>query len=167
MIDLETAYRQHGPMVLRRCRRLLRDDGLALDALQDVFVQLLRRKDRLADEAPSALLMRVATNVCLNRLRTRRRHPEDRDDELLQRIAAAVPDGESRSAARQLVDRIFGREPESTFAIAVMLYVDRMTLEEVAAEVGLSVSGVRKRVRTLRARLSDAPVSELPRGVES
>jgi RNA polymerase sigma-70 factor (ECF subfamily) len=167
MIDLETAYRQHGPMVLRRCRRLLRDEALALDALHDVFVELLRRNDRLEAEAPSALLMRVATNVCLNRLRTSRRHPEDRDDELLHRIATAVPDGEARSAARQLVDRIFGREPESTFTIAVMLYVDRMTLEEVAAEVGLSVSGVRKRVRTLRARLSDAPESELPRGVES
>jgi RNA polymerase sigma-70 factor (ECF subfamily) len=167
MIDLETAYRQHGPMVLRRCRRLLRDEALALDAMQDVFVELLRRNDRLADEAPSALLMRVATNVCLNRLRTKRRHPEDRDDEVLQRIAAALPDGEARSAARQLVDRIFGREPESTFAIAVLLYVDRMTLEEVAAEVGLSVSGVRKRVRTLRARLPDAPELELPRGVES
>src|SRR5215471_4676107 len=123
MIDLETAYRQHGPMVLRRCRRLLRDEALALDALHDVFVELLRRNDRLEAEAPSALLMRVATNVCLNRLRTSRRHPEDRDDELLQLIAAAVPDGEARSAARQLVDRIFGREPESTFTIAVMLYV--------------------------------------------
>jgi len=30
-----------------------------------------------------------------------------------------------------------------------------MTLEEVAAESGLSVSGVRKRLRTLRARLPD------------
>jgi DNA-directed RNA polymerase specialized sigma24 family protein len=30
-----------------------------------------------------------------------------------------------------------------------------MTLEEVAAEVGLSVSGVRKRIRRLRERLPD------------
>jgi RNA polymerase sigma-70 factor (ECF subfamily) len=167
MIDLEEAYRQHGPMVLRRCRRLLRDQGLAVDAMHDVFVELIRRQDRLEATALSALLLRVATNVCLNRLRMSRRHPEDRDDELLHRIAAAAPDGEARSAARQLVDRIFGREPESTFAIAVMHYVDRMTLEEVAAEVGLSVSGVRKRLRTLRARLEDAPERELSRGAEA
>ena len=30
-----------------------------------------------------------------------------------------------------------------------------MTLEEVAAEVGMSVSGVRKRLRPLRARLGE------------
>jgi RNA polymerase sigma-70 factor (ECF subfamily) len=104
--------------------------------------------------------MRVATNVCLNRLRHARRHPEDRDDELLLRIAAEVPDGESRSAARRLLDGIFGREPESTLAIAVMHYVDRMTLEEVAEESGLSVSGVRKRLRTLRARLAGETAAE-------
>ncbi len=68
-------------MVLRRCRALLRNDAKAQDAMQDVFVALLRHQDRLQDEAPAALLLRVATNVCLNRLRTERRRPEDADDE--------------------------------------------------------------------------------------
>ena len=36
--------------------------------------------------------------------------------------------------------------------MAVMHYVDGMTLEEVARNVGLSVSGVRKRLRQLRER---------------
>jgi len=91
----------------------------------------------------------------LNRLRWARRHPENRDEELLCQIAAEAPDDEARSTARRLLDRIFRREAESTLTIAVMHYVDRMTLEEVAAESGLSVSGVRKRLRTLRARLPD------------
>jgi RNA polymerase sigma factor (sigma-70 family) len=157
VLDIEQSYRQYGPMVLRRCRRMLRDDARALDAMQDVFVELLRRRDRLDDAAPTALLLRVATNVCLNRLRTQRRHPEDGDDAVLMAIAAEAPDSESRSGARGLLDRIFRRETESTLAIAVMHYVDRMTLEEVADEIGLSVSGVRKRLRSLRARL---PVAE-------
>ncbi|MES1157811.1 MAG: sigma-70 family RNA polymerase sigma factor [Haliangium ochraceum] len=153
MIDIEQAYRQHGPMVLRRCRRLLRDEGRALDAMQDVFVELLRRSDSLQDTGSSGLYLKVATNVCLNRLRTERRHPEDPDDALLMRIAAQAPDGEDQSAARRFLGRIFQHEADSTFTIAVLHYVDRMTLEEVAEEVGLSVSGVRKRLRTLRARL--------------
>jgi RNA polymerase sigma-70 factor (ECF subfamily) len=154
MIDVEQAYRQYGPMVVRRCRRLLRDEALALDAMQDVFVEALRRQESLTlDEGASAYFLRIATNVCLNRLRWSRRHPEDRDDELMHQLAAQMPDSESRSSAKRFLDRIFNRESESTLAIAVMHYVDRMTLEEVAAEAGLSVSGVRKRLRTLRARL--------------
>jgi RNA polymerase sigma-70 factor (ECF subfamily) len=153
MIDIEQSYRQYGPLVLRRCRRLLRDDARALDAMQDVFVQALRNRDRLDDVAPAALFLRMATHVCLDRLRSARRRPEDADDRMLMEIAAQAPDGESRSAARRVLDSIFRREAESTLIIAVMHYVDRMTLEEVAAEVGLSVSGIRKRLRTLRARL--------------
>lgn len=153
MIDVEQAYRQYGPLVLRRCRRLLRDEARALDAMQDVFVEVLRRHDTLTDTAPAALFMRVATNVCLNRLRTQRRRKEDPGGDVLLDIAAALPDGESRSVARRMLTRIFGDGTESTFEIAVMHYVDRMTLDEVAHEVGLSVSGVRKRLRTLRERL--------------
>ena len=52
-----------------------------------------------------------------------------------------------------MLTRIFGDGTESTFEMAVMHYVDQMTLDEVAREVGLSVSGVRKRLRTLRERL--------------
>jgi RNA polymerase sigma-70 factor (ECF subfamily) len=158
-IDIEAAYRAHGPMVLRRCRRLLRDEGKALDAMHDVFVELLRRQTTLEETAPAALLMRVATNVCLNRLRFDRRHPVDRDDEVLLQIAAQPEDAdggggpEGRLGARRFLDRLFAREQPSTLTIAVLHHVDHLTLEEVAREVGLSVSGVRKRLRTLRARI--------------
>jgi RNA polymerase sigma-70 factor (ECF subfamily) len=146
-------------MVLRRCRHLLRNDAQAQDAMQDVFVALLRHQGRLQDEAPSALLLRVATNVCLNRLRTKRRHPEDADDERLLQIAGSASDGdgEGRALARDLLAKLFRADDPlaaTTQTIAVMHLHDGMTLEEVAREVGLSVSGVRKRLRGARARLS-------------
>mgnify|MGYP002389914899 CR=1 FL=1 len=65
---------------------------------------------------------------------------------------ASSDDHERRSVARSVLDGLFRREQESTRTIAVLHYVDDLTLEETAAEVGLSVSGVRKRLRGLRAR---------------
>lgn len=150
--DVDGLYRRYGPMVLRRCRFLLRDEHQALDAMQDVFVNVLRRRDSLTGEAPSALLYKVATNVCLNRMRSARRNPQDADDALLLKIAA-LDDLEEKTAAQRLLERLFGNEPASSRTIAVMHLVDGMTLEETAAHVGLSVSGVRKRLRTLKARL--------------
>ena len=35
---IETWYKRYGPLVLRRCRRLLGSDELAREAMQDVFV---------------------------------------------------------------------------------------------------------------------------------
>ena len=155
-IDVESFYRRYGPMVLRRCQKLLRNEAQAQDAMQDVFVQVLGHEQRLDETAPAGLLLRIATNVCLNRLRTQRRRPETPDDELLMRIAAAGPDSVGQLAARGLLARLFGGEAAleaSSRTIAVMHLVDGMTLEEVAVEAGMSVSGVRKRLRTLRARL--------------
>lgn len=151
-IDVEAFYVRYGPMVLRRCRGLLHDEEAALDAMQETFVKLLQSETRLDGAAPSSLLYRMATNVCLNKLRTRRRRPETRDEALLLQIACAE-DVEARSAARALLDRLFDREQASTRTIAVMHLLDGMTLQEVADEVGLSVSGVRKRIRTMRERL--------------
>lgn len=153
-LDVEAWYQSYGPMVLRRCRRLLRDEELALDAMHDVFVKLIRYEDRLRDEAPSSLMYRMATNECLNRLRSQRRRPESPDSELVWRIAAA-DDVEAMAHRRSLLDRIFGREQVSTGTIAVLHLVDGMTLEEVSKEVGMSVSGVRKRLRTLKAHVQE------------
>ena len=151
-VDVEALYRKFGPMVLRRCRQLLRNEEKAVDAMQDVFVQVLRKEETLNDRAPSSLLYTIATNTCLNVLRSERRRPETRSDEILVTIAG-VDDPESQVLSRHFLDRVFSREKESTRAIAVMHYVDGMTYEEVAHEVGLSVSGVRKRLRTLRAHV--------------
>jgi len=154
-VDIESFYRSHGPRVLRRCRQLLRDEAKAVDAMHDVFVEILRRKDSLDASSPAGLLLTTATHVCLNRLRSERRKPEDRDDEMLFHIAAIENQGnaEGRTLARRILDRLFSGQPESTKLIAVLHYVDRLTLEEVAGEVGMSVSGVRKRLRTLKERL--------------
>src|SRR5262249_35092779 len=95
-------------MVLRRCERLLRDPEKAADAMHDVFVEILRRKETLTDSAPSSLLLLTATNLCLNRLRSARRKPENRDEELLMEIASAE-DPAAPAAARSLLAHLFDR----------------------------------------------------------
>ena len=98
---------------------------------------------------PSSLLYKISTDLCLNRMRTRRRKPETQNEELLLSIATDE-DIESLVQNRSLLDRIFAREPKSTRTIAVLHYVDRMTLQEVAEVMDMSVSGVRKRLRVLK-----------------
>jgi RNA polymerase sigma-70 factor (ECF subfamily) len=154
LLDVEALLRRYGPMVLRRCRRLLRDEDEAKDACQDVFVRLLERRGRLDASHPSSLLYIMATNICLNRIRDRNRHAVPTEDDELERIAAADAQ-DAESEARLVLDRLFRRQPASSRTMAVLHYLDGLTLEEVAAEVGLSVSGVRKRLRNLRRLLGE------------
>src|SRR5262245_7378722 len=87
--DVTAITMRYGPMVLRRCRQLLGNEDEALDACQDVFVRVLEHQSTLDARYPSSLLYRIATNVCLNRIRDRRRKPDTADEEPLYRIAAA------------------------------------------------------------------------------
>lgn len=152
-LDPEALFRRYGPMVLRRCRQLLKCPDEAADVAQDVFMKLLQEQSSLKAEFPSSLLWRMATNLCLNRLRDRKRHGLEQESEgLLERIACAH-DLEAESGSRRLLNKLFGQHPESSRTIAVLHLVDHMTLEEVAQNVGMSVSGVRKRLRALRATL--------------
>jgi RNA polymerase sigma-70 factor (ECF subfamily) len=158
-IDVEPLYRRYGPMVLRRCQRLLGNPEAAEDAMHDVFVQLCRRTEALEDRGMSSLLYRIATNVCLNRMRSARRKPSESDSPLLERIAEVGDDTVGRTHARSLLDRVLGREPESSATIAVLHLHDGLTLEQTAEIVGMSVSGVRKRLRRIQASLRQLEVA--------
>lgn len=139
-------------MVLRRCRSILADEEEALDAMQDVFVQIVRHADRLEDRGYSSLLYTTATRICLNRLRAKRRRPQDPATDHLMQIADAAA-AVDQSDARSLLGRLFRDEPESTATIAALHLHDGFTLEQTAEAVGMSVSGIRKRLRKLKANL--------------
>jgi RNA polymerase sigma-70 factor (ECF subfamily) len=157
-MDIEDLYQKYGPMVMRRCRQLLGNEQEALDATQDVFIQVLKHESRLKLDYPSSLLYRIATNLCLNRIRDRRRRAETSDDDALNRIAD-LDDTGARVEARSMLHRLFHGHQESSRTIAVLHFVDGMTLEETAHEVGMSVSGVRKRLSALRATLKTMEAS--------
>lgn len=145
-------------MVYRRCLALLRDESEAGGMMQDVFLRIYDAADRLNLENPSSLLWNTATRLCLNRIRDKaRRGLNAKTDDLLLQIATAE-DEQDDFEAKSLLARIFAREPESSRTIAVLHFVDGMTLEETAVAVGLSVSGVRKRLRTLQAKVKTLEV---------
>jgi RNA polymerase sigma-70 factor (ECF subfamily) len=142
-IDVEAYYRQFAPMVYRRCLFLLKSEEAALDIMQDVFVQVLRFRDRLQHQGPSSLLYTIATRLSLNALRKKRW--EALPDEIASRDRT-----EDLVLGKLLLDRIFRTEKPDTRVIAVYYFVDGMTLEETAKMAGLSVSGVRKRLKKLQ-----------------
>lgn len=151
-INIEEYYIHYGPMVLRRCRYLLKDEDRSYDAMQEVFVKLLINRDSLQGTYPSSLLFRIATNVCLNIIRSESKTSSMGNENLLANIASHE-NAEDKIISEDLIDYIFQGEKATTREIAVMHYIDGMTLKETADEVGLSVSGVRKRLRNLRTKV--------------
>jgi len=155
-INIAAWYTQYGPMVIRRCRRILGNGEDTMDAVHDVFVNLLSREKgpeewRLHDRFPSSLLFTMATNVCLNRLRKSKREiPKDFFGE--GETGISFDEGFDQVEAVILLEDILKGESEMSRAICYMYHADGMTLKEIGEAVGLSISGVRKRLEVFKTR---------------
>jgi RNA polymerase sigma-70 factor (ECF subfamily) len=129
-------YRTYGPMVYRRCLRILKEPEAAKDATQEVFVKLIRDMSRLEDrETVLPWMYRVATNHCLNLRRNASRRGDDLDAPPLELSSASDQDG---LPDRLLVQGILSRFDATTQSVAVGVLVDGMEQEEVAEVLGLS-----------------------------
>lgn len=166
VLDVTELYRRYGDLVLGRCRTLLRNEQDAQEALQEVFLKLHRYRDAFRGEAsPSTFLFKITTTTCLNRIRTRRRRPEDPVEEL-----PALPTTDSLIddlAVRQLVERLLADVDDRTRECVVYHVVDGMTHDEVGELLGISGAAVRKRIATFKASLRAAPppwLEDLPDG---
>jgi RNA polymerase sigma-70 factor (ECF subfamily) len=135
---------------------MLRSDDDAFDAAQDVFVRALRSRRRIHGAYPSTLLYTIATRVCLNRIRWRRRHAgEDSGGEAFDETAFPVADTAFDEAeARLMTEAILRQASEEMRALLYMYFVDGMSLEETGRILGLSASGVRKRIVKFRERIT-------------
>ncbi len=132
-------YREFGPVVYRRCLRLLGDRAAAEDATQEVFVKLMRDMDRLSDrETVLPWIYRVAMNHCLNVRRDARRRGQDGLAEDLDVVPDARADGPDSYPDRQLAQAVLARFDGETQAVAVGVLVDGMEHEEIAAVLGIS-----------------------------
>lgn len=164
-MDIAALYRRYGAMVTNRCRMLLGNDADAQEACQEVFLKMYRYKESFRGDAkPTTYLYKVTTTTCLNRLRSRRRRPEDPVDEIPQ----PVPDGGFHNVSpmkaieiRQLVDRLLADQDERTQQCVLYHYVDGMTHNEVGEMLGISGAAVRKRISRFRDGVRQDPPSWL------
>ena len=151
-IDVAAWYEKYGPMVIRRCRKILGNNDDAMDAVHDVFVNLLQAKPKLHGTFPSSLLYTMATNICLNRIRKYKR-------EILQDFSGDKENmffcddgGFSQVEAELILEAVLKDESKTNRVIYYMYFADEMTLKEIGEAVGLSISGVRKRLETFKKR---------------
>jgi RNA polymerase sigma-70 factor (ECF subfamily) len=141
--EVAELYRRYGPVVYRRCLRLLRDREAARDATQEVFVRLVKDIERLRErETVLPWIYRVATNHCINLRRSARRRGAEVEAEELPIASPTSTDFPSRHLARQVLDRF----DEGTQAVAIGVLVDGMEHEELAGVLGISRKTVERRL---------------------
>ena len=146
---------RHGPMVLRVCRSILRDEHDAQDAFQATFLILVRRASAVRNRGSvGSWLYGVALRVSVRAraaMARRRRH------ETRAALMAADRSTEEQSPLElsAILQEELGRLPERYRAAVVLCYLEGQTCEAAGRQLGWPVGTVKSRLARGRARLLD------------
>jgi RNA polymerase sigma-70 factor (ECF subfamily) len=140
----EDCYRKVFPLVLAKCRRMLRGDADAMDLAQEVFVRLWRHRELVQDHAAlTAWLYRTSTRLVIDRARQRALSQESLQH-LLHVLEDSSADSEARFISRRQLRSVLSECPESELEAAMLSRLDRMTHPEIAEVVGVGERTVRR-----------------------
>jgi RNA polymerase sigma-70 factor (ECF subfamily) len=138
------------PGVWRYARRMAGSDDAADDAVQDVWLRVVRGLPRLDDPGRiRAWIFGIARRVLMDRLRARYATPAMADVELdtLEQTATEDDDLQTRLAEVELA---LATLPVIERDVLALFYLEELSLAEVAAVVGVPVGTVKSRL--FRAR---------------
>lgn len=158
-MNLEQFQKQVYPLrnkLYRFARRMLDHTEEAEDAVQDVFIRLWNRKDILDDyKSVEALAMVTTKNICLDKIKARRRPVEsfDQHRQFLESLPAETRDDHS--------DILFGVQqaisslPEQQQMIVHLRDVEGYEFEEIAGITGMNENAIRVALSRARKKIRE------------
>ena len=166
----DALYERHACAVRRRLVQVVRDEAAADDLLQETFLRLWTRAEQWQGTGSVAgWLMRIATNLALNHLRSMRRRParplelpatpeEDSDLRVpgwMIDNAGLRPDEQAEHAERRAIAaRLVGTLPEHHRRVVELAHEAGLDIAEIAERLDIPPGTVKSRLHYARAILA-------------
>jgi len=159
----EPLYRSMGPPLARFCMRLagLRTDGC--DVFQETFMRIHRARSTFVERSnPLHWAYAIARSVYIDRLRYRRRRPEQlgpaKDaSEIDRRMGRDDPEAtlDARDAHTVVLEEL-ARMSETNRVAYILIREEELSVKDAAAILGLTEDAVKKRAHRAYAQLRAA-----------
>jgi internalin A len=144
---------RHGPMVYRVCRRVLPDEQDSEDAFQAAFLILIRKAGLIRKRMSLASWLHgVAYQVAL-RVRTSSQRRRIRELQTAAKNESISTDERSWKEVRIILDEELARLPEKVRAPLILCYLEGLTQDEAAGQLGQSKRTLRRYLERGRALL--------------
>jgi RNA polymerase sigma-70 factor (ECF subfamily) len=150
-------YDRTAPRLYGIARALLRDETLAAEVLENVYVRIWERAGAFRDEGVTGWtwMISLVRNACAVRLRAARASgltvaPPEKG----MRMRGAEGDVLRRDEAEAL-EACLGRIGAEEAALLTRAYLEGLTLEEIAAEAGTDVARERRALRAAVMKLRE------------
>jgi RNA polymerase sigma-70 factor, ECF subfamily len=160
---------KHEQRVYNLTYRMLNDAEAAADATQDAFFQAYRALAQYRGGSFKSWLLRIASNICYDRLRSRNRRPSTSLDAMIEEAEKVggsdlglLEDSQSdpldfatrRELARELAQALQSL-PDEQRVVVVLSDVPGMSYDEIVYITGASLGTVKSRISRGRLKIRE------------
>lgn len=142
------------------CLRMMQNPADAADAMQDTMLRAFRAlPDYKATGSLCGWLCRIAANLCLDRLRSKSRHPEDSMERLREDTGFDIAEPGTPYEAleekerKAVLEQALARLPAEDRALLLHRAAAGLSYEELADSLELPVGTVKSRLNRARQKL--------------
>ena len=157
--------------IFRLCRSLLRSTSDAEDAAQEVFLKAYTSLGRFQKTASFyTWLYRIASNHCLDVIRSSKRRPAESWDALLEEqgekmheLLSPAADPRRAMEASELIGRILALLRPNYRLILTLREIEGLSYQEISDVLDCSIDSVKAQLRRGRAELEERARHFFPR----
>ncbi len=144
--SFEFLYRQYYTPIYKFCFRFLQNHEGTLDVVQETFIKLFERMNQQGKDIDNtrAWLYKVAANLCLNSLNSKKRHKDVQNQLETKSVENTTPENILiDDEKRMLVQKAIGQlKPKNR--ILILMYQDGLSYQEMSEATGIKMSSVGK-----------------------
>lgn len=157
LIDIEEALRTYGDMVYRLALVQMKNRSEAEDVFQEVFLRLVRYRERIqGEEHLKPWLLRVTVNCCRKQFASayrKRSVPLDTERNATESYEMNLPDSPVYDAVLEL--------PDDYRSVIHLFYYEQYSVREIGEILKLSESAVKTRLSRARGMLRETLKGEI------
>lgn len=145
--------------VYNYARHYLRDEYLAQDAVQEIYISALKNLQKLNDPTLFvAWLNQISFHVCFDMAKAHKNDYGEADAELLEEVCDLKPDSSPEESTlikdenerlKKAMDRLSTTEKE----LVTLRYFNSMKIDEIVSATGISKSTVKRQLNSATDRL--------------
>ena len=157
---------RHQDFLFRLAQRIMRDESLAADSVQDACLLAFRKFSSFRGGSFRNWLARIVVNVCYDELRRQRRHPvqslepltpnEDNPSPYWLADTSASPEAQlERKEWEATLQACIERLPSKHQAILILIDMEELSYEEAAEILEIPIGTVKSRLARARIQLKN------------
>lgn len=148
-------YNRYSAKVYSKCISMLKDETLAQDATQEIFMKIFLNLAKFSEKSKfSTWIYSITYNYCIDFIRRKKKEKNLFSDEMEKApdIIDEVPDKELLEMEVHKLKAVLSDIPSGDRAVLLMKYQDEMSIKEIAGILDKSESAVKMKIKRAKAK---------------